>query len=165
LNAANPATDMDQEEHWLTLLSIQNKDGILMAGDKLKLAQIAQSGSPFANVAYDLLHAESGNHDYRFGGWFINPANENRYILPDQNFVNVMPNPTENMASVQFSLSGNKTRITLHDLTGNLLMSAELQQGAGAYKLDLRNLSDGVYLVGVTDIESGEKKVTKLVKQ
>jgi hypothetical protein len=111
------------------------------------------------------LHAESGNHDYRFGGWFINPANENRYILPDQNFVNVMPNPTENMASVQFSLSGNKTRITLHDLTGNLLMSAELQQGAGAYKLDLRNLSDGVYLVGVTDIESGEKKVTKLVKQ
>ena len=165
LNAANPATDMDQEEHWLTLLSIQNTDGILMAGDKLKLAQIAQSGSPFANVAYDLLHAESGNHDYRFGGWFINPANENRYILPDQNFVNVMPNPTENMASVQFSLSGNKTRITLHDLTGNLLMSAELQQGAVAYKLDLRNLSDGVYLVGVTDIESGEKKVTKLVKQ
>jgi hypothetical protein len=76
-----------------------------------------------------------------------------------------MPNPTENMANVQFSLSGNKTRITLHDLTGNLLMSAELQQGAGAYKLDLRNLSGGVYLVGVTDIESGEKKVTKLVKQ
>ena len=165
LQSAIPATDLDQEEHWLTLLSIQNKYGKLMASDKLKLTQIAQSSSPFASVAYDILHAESGNHDYRFGGWFINSVNENMYPLPEQNFVNVMPNPTANMANIQFALSGNKTLITLHDLTGNLLLSAELLQGAGAYKLDLRNLSDGIYLVGVTDIESGEKKVTKLVKQ
>ena len=76
-----------------------------------------------------------------------------------------MPNPTENFANIQFALSGNKTRITLHDLTGNLISFAELQQGAGAYKLDLRNLSNGIYLVSVTDIDSGDKKVTKLIKQ
>ncbi|MBM3399731.1 MAG: T9SS type A sorting domain-containing protein [Bacteroidetes bacterium] len=54
---------------------------------------------------------------------------------------------------------------SLHDLTGNLITSVELQQGAGAYKMDLRNLSNGIYLVSVTDNDSGEKRVTKLIKQ
>jgi len=165
LQSANPSIEEDKVEQWLTMLSLQNKSGMLSASEKATLLQISQSQSTLANASFDWLHAFTGNHDYRFGCWYINPAGEGVRNLPENTFVNVMPNPTENFANVQFALSGNKTSITLHDLTGNLLTSVELQQGAGAYKLDLRNLSNGVYLVSVTDNDSGEKKVTKLIKQ
>lgn len=165
LQSANPTLEEDKIEQWLTILSLQNKSGGLSASEKATLIQFSQSQSSLANAAYDMLQADAGNHDYRFGRWHINPAGETIGHLPENTFVNVMPNPTENFANIQFALSGNKTRITLHDLTGNLISFAELQQGAGAYKLDLRNLSNGIYLVSVTDIDSGDKKVTKLIKQ
>ena len=51
----------------------------------------------------------------------------------------------------------------MYDLTGNLLDLQATALGAGAYQFDLRNLSPGIYLVSLLDVETQVRQVTKLI--
>ena len=163
-NAATE-TSYETEEKQLLLIALHSEDRAMNPAEHAILATLANQQGLLANVAQDMLQAAKGHHDYRFGGWYINPAEPGNKRLPENSFIQIMPNPAEDYAMVQFSLKGNNVSINLYDITGNQIFSTRLNQGEGAYKLDLKGLSTGVYLVDVIDTVSGEKQVIKLIKQ
>ena len=76
------------------------------------------------------------------------------------------PNPATTWAVVDYTLPSkmSKASVVITNTLGVTMMSTELNGDQGQKVLDLRDLSDGVYFVRVTD---GEKhsKIVKLVKQ
>ena len=80
--------------------------------------------------------------------------------------VSVSPNPATTWAVVDYTMPSkmSKASVVITNTLGVTMMSTELNGDQGQKVLDLRDLSDGVYFVRVTD---GEKhsKIVKLVKQ
>ena len=77
----------------------------------------------------------------------------------------VSPNPAQNKILVTFNLrKAGQTKLTITDLTGQLLESVQLndiQPGAKQYQFDVSSLQAGMYIVNlwVNDIKSDEAKM------
>jgi hypothetical protein len=87
-----------------------------------------------------------------------NSANKN------DEYVEVFPNPTENILSVDYFIKYKKNvSISLSTLSGNLVMQKELgEQMPGTYytRMDVSNYSKGIYLLKV---KTGNKTETKKI--
>ncbi|GBL36162.1 hypothetical protein EMGBS15_17570 [Filimonas sp.] len=68
--------------------------------------------------------------------------------------VNMYPNPVSSILSVDIqSIVSSKTYIKISDATGRLVRQVEISliPGSNNTQLDMKDLSDGVYLVNVTN--------------
>lgn len=135
------------------------------AGLYARLAAMDAAGGDNSAAARDALHAANGGLDYRFGGWYVEPADRRGAAANMETSVKVVPNPATSSALVQFTLPGNQVEVTLYDITGNLIAIEALKLGDGAYTFDLKGLAAGIYMVSVYDLDNKERHVTKLIKQ
>ena len=77
--------------------------------------------------------------------------------------LNVIPNPMNSTAEVKFSVAvAGQYTLSMTDVTGKLVMSRELEVEAGdnTVSIDRNNLSEGVYLLSLSD---GRNAITKRV--
>jgi hypothetical protein len=78
--------------------------------------------------------------------------------------LNVFPNPTNQFAFVDYCVeSKGKSRLELLDLTGKTVQILPLSETKGRVFLDVRNLSEGIYVVKITN--EGGFQTAKLVVQ
>lgn len=129
------------------------------------LSAIDQMRGNLAPLARDLVHVAIAENDYIFGGIAppADPGNSPGYEKP---FVKVVPNPATDFVQIQFVIPGSQNaNISLHDVTGQQITVTTLKINGGMYKMDVSNLSAGIYFVTVYDTETKEKYVTKLIKQ
>ncbi|MBQ8959027.1 MAG: T9SS type A sorting domain-containing protein [Bacteroidales bacterium] len=80
--------------------------------------------------------------------------------------VSVKPNPATTWTAVDFTLPGDATKatITITSALGVTVLSSELNGHQGQKVLDLRNLSDGVYVYTVRCgelVQTGKLVITK----
>jgi PKD repeat protein len=129
----------------------------------VQMAVIDQAGHADAEIARDILHVQIGNHDYKFGRYYIEPETPQQGDVFSP-YLRLVPNPATESVRVEFRITGSgEAKAEMYDLTGNLLDMQGIALGAGAYQFDLRNLSPGIYLVSLLDVETQERQVTKLI--
>lgn len=162
-----PAADADAEEQRLLLLAEWSRlsGQAPPAGLYMALMNMDAAGGENSAEARDALHAANGGRDYRFGGWYVEPADRRGAAANMETSVKVIPNPATSSALVQFTLPGDQVEVTLYDITGNLIAIEALKLGDGAYTFDLKGLAPGIYMVSVYDLDNKERHVTKLIKQ
>lgn len=76
--------------------------------------------------------------------------------------VNVFPNPTNGLVTIQFN-TDVKPQIVLYDLTGRILKNIQTNDFSANHSIDLQPYSNGVYILEVK--AQGRKQTIKLVKQ
>ncbi|MCC6373109.1 MAG: T9SS type A sorting domain-containing protein, partial [Bacteroidia bacterium] len=77
----------------------------------------------------------------------------------------IAPNPTEGLFTIDFTLEKNeKIFIQLFDINGNIVLTLpDLKRADTGYKIDIGNLTDGVYILkGYTSL--GRLIIKKLIK-
>ena len=76
------------------------------------------------------------------------------------NFIALGPNPTNNQVTVTYNLSGNSKNTTfeLFDVFGSLVLKKELASGKNQLRLQLTDLSPGIYLCVVRNNTSRIQK-------
>lgn len=78
-------------------------------------------------------------------------------------YVNVYPNPVEDHLNVQFEGALNKTvRLKLMNLTGQVLISREMNSPATVSRLNMSSMTSGTYLLEIRI--NNKRKVFKIIK-
>ena len=82
-------------------------------------------------------------------------SQEGQNILPQLNklqgsFGNIYPNPTNETATLQYYLPNGTAELRIIDLTGRLISNYNLFSNEILFTFDVRNLSEGVYFINVT---------------
>ena len=78
----------------------------------------------------------------------------------EKNQLDIYPNPSQDFIQIKnFSLS--KYQMDIHTISGQIINSRIVDSEL----IDLSNLSNGIYILTLTDLNSQESKSTKLVKQ
>ncbi len=116
-------------------------------------------------LARDIIHFTTGNHDYRFGPYFVEPVSSNSnnadIFTP---YLRLIPNPASTEVRVEFRIAGDGDAVAeLFDLTGNKIDIQAMTLGEGAYHFNLKGISSGIYLVSLIDKQTNERQVAKLV--
>jgi hypothetical protein len=163
---ANAPLNADQTALKTILLS----NWKLALSHTLSIAEIAELRAiegvkgDLSPLARDIIQSALGENDYEFGG-IAPPDATGSSPVTVQPYVKVIPNPANEYANIEFYIDGNKDAvITLTDISGQQIAVTSLKISTGLYKLDLSNVSRGIYFVTVLDAETKEKQVAKLIK-
>ncbi len=78
--------------------------------------------------------------------------------------VDVRPNPTT--GNLYFNVLGtsNSLNVAIRDLSGKMVINKGLLQN-GNFKIDMSQLSAGMYMLEAVDVRNGEKAIFKVIKQ
>ncbi len=80
--------------------------------------------------------------------------------------VELFPNPTVDFLNIQITDSRQtKTTFTLHNIIGNELKIQPEKVGDGRYKLNVKNLAPGYYLLAIRDQATKYNKTFKFLKK
>lgn len=166
LQNAPTTSEEENQDKLVTMIAWQKSSNVaLTASEKAVLTNIDNAETSISAQARDLIQGFEGNHDYRFGGYSVDPEQ----VVPDLKeggYIKVVPNPAVSSAVIEFSQDGEDDAIiTITDMAGNKVFASVVRISAGSYQVDLRNLATGIYLVNVFDTENNAKHVTKLLKQ
>lgn len=96
----------------------------------------------------------------------INDPNEeknNSVTQTDFNFL-LVPNPSNGIASLEFSKELNNFNIEICDVTGKVVYRSEKLESATQFDIDISSFKDGIYFVRITSIY-GILGNAKLIKQ
>ena len=166
IQSASAPTAEDETRKQLILAEWTRKPGLnFNVQADVWLNSMDLAGINENSEARDLLHSASGDRDYKFGDWFVEPANQAQTNVNNSAQVKVVPNPATAKALVEFTIPGDNVEISMHDITGKQISITALKVGQGSYSLNLENVAPGIYMVSVFDLTSKEKYVTKLIKQ
>lgn len=84
-------------------------------------------------------------------------------VLPDAFYSEAVPNPARNACTIRFRLPGNEeVNLVLRDLQGKAVLSMKESAAAGSFRLNLENLSPGMYFYTLTYRQTGSV-VRKLI--
>lgn len=127
-------------------MNLFNNNDILITGDTFKESSIDLTHIKYTGITL-------GNLDFSL--------NENTML--------VYPNPIENEATFEYSLTQTENlEIALVDINGKTIKTIEsnTQKSAGDYKtnLNLENLNPGIYLLQISSQDKGSKSI-KLIKK
>lgn len=154
--------EADRKDVLLSIWKSENANMDPAALSQMKL--IDQNNGDISPLARDLVHSYAGNHDYKFGKYYLEkePALRN----PDNKFIRLKPNPATTEVIVEFSIEGSENaRVDLIDLAGQRIDRKAMVISESAYQFNLKGIAPGVYLVSVLDIELNVRHVAKLVVQ
>lgn len=127
------------------------------------LNSIDNSGVLGADVARDVIHANFGNHDYRFGNYYVEPtpASNADIFTP---YFRLVPNPASSEVRAEFRIAGDgDAKAEMLDLTGNRIDIQAMPLGEGAYQFNLKGIAPGIYLISILDVQTNERQVAKLI--
>jgi type IX secretion system substrate protein len=101
-------------------------------------------------------YAQSGQDFSSFG-------NE---LLVQKNRVEIYPNPSVDYLNVQIENSDlRKTVLIVHNIIGSKIEVTAEKVGADQYRLDVRDLPKGYYLLSIKDASSNFSKTYKFLKR
>jgi type IX secretion system substrate protein len=101
-------------------------------------------------------YAQSGQDFSSFG-------NE---LLVQKNKVEIYPNPSVDYLNVQIENSDlSKTVLIVHNIIGSKIEITAEKVGADQYRLDVRDLPKGYYLLSIKDATSNFSKTFKFLKR
>ena len=139
-------------------------NGKLSAATRVNMARIDQNRGTNASLARDVLQAAISGHDYIFAIPNAEEVSDNRRIAA--NTINAYPNPTTDYTTVNVNVeteSGLSTE--LYNLNGAIISGRVDDLSQGSFKIDMRNLAPGMYIVRVTNKDNGQVYTTKILKQ
>jgi len=99
-----------------------------------------------------------GNLKSGFGLKVQNPLATSLKEVKELNAVRVYPNPATNEISLDLTAINNNVAVRILDLSGRLVIERNNQVGGNIEKLDISNLTSGIYFVTLFD---GATQVTK----
>ena len=133
-------------------LTIYDLDG----SQKLLVQQIAGTRTPTSYDARNILEAVAGLHYAE-----DIPGEDDEYIKLAQqhaedafkaSIMDVFPNPTNGEFTVKYHVATNKPlQLFISDVTGRILFQLQLATEENSLQLDLSNLPEDSYFIGVTD--------------
>lgn len=85
----------------------------------------------------------------------------NSIISEDQDYINVYPNPTDNLINIQLDLNNELSLMNLYDMNGRLVRNEKLFDELNS--INLEGLSAGIYSLQI--VNGKQSKVFKIVKQ
>ncbi|MCC7299397.1 MAG: PKD domain-containing protein, partial [Bacteroidia bacterium] len=160
------ATTADEiaEKNVLQTLWDAETNGAVNSAAIGNMSAIDQANVPVSAVARDIIHFTAGNHDYRFGPYFVEPVSNTNNADIFTPYLRLVPNPATTEVRVEFRIAGDGDAVAeLFDLTGNKIDIQAMPLGQGAYQFNLKGISSGIYLVSLTDKQTNERQVAKLV--
>jgi|GEM_PF-1772391 len=82
------------------------------------------------------------------------------------NFISLSPNPTKNQVTVTYNLPGNSENATfeLYDIFGSLILKKEVASGKNQFRLQVTDLSPGIYMCVVRNNTSLLQKKLVITK-
>ncbi|MBV9963990.1 MAG: T9SS type A sorting domain-containing protein [Parafilimonas sp.] len=129
--------------------------------DGIHFSSIARiTASNTSNYTYADPSPLAGNNYYRLQTTSSSGAvNYSNVIAVTNSDIKISPNPATNSLHIEGLLSSNKTKITVVDFAGNIVISQQLTPNSGSsYNLNIVSLKPGNYLL---KIESQADVVTK----
>jgi hypothetical protein len=138
---------------------------------KLKLAV----GSPWneTNKFFTVINCSRNPHDTAFT--FLEDLEEAKDLLETLNIddismidsenIRIYPNPTNGEIFIDAGEKGELYTVRVYNLSGKEIIKKKLEIQVSDNKMDLSNLSSGVYLVIVSDKNDQPIKVSKVIKE
>jgi hypothetical protein len=78
--------------------------------------------------------------------------------------LNIFPNPTSQSISVTFNRSAEIYLILLTDITGKILQSKEYSNADQFLEFDLKNYSNGIYILKVSEVKANFNQCYRIIK-
>jgi hypothetical protein len=78
--------------------------------------------------------------------------------ISEQNSIKIYPNPVTDVINI-YTQANLKYRTNFYDLNGKLISSSKNKS-----VIEIHTLSLGLYLIEITDLDSGHKVVEKIIK-
>jgi len=170
LNDYMPVNDDDIDLKLLSLFQldvVEHGWGVLTETDLTVLSGIIEKRSENQDLAISLLNNYTFMDHTIFGpGEFdvVQSANVKR-IRKNDSFLSIYPNPVTDRAFVELIDNNDMYgKIELFDNSGKVVTNYSINFVAGGMELDISNLSEGFYIVTLTNPESGFIQKGKMIK-
>jgi hypothetical protein len=120
------------------------------------------NGAPADCYTEELVYFSNGTTHVGTPYFLLEGVGIKEVSLPVQ--IELAPNPTEDNCILRLNNNSESVSASVLDITGREVVSLFLNKQTSSYSFDTKDMSPGVYLVQVTDLQ-GRRNIVRLVKQ